>query len=50
LGLKENLIIMSPKQRKEILQEKFSTIPGYDTNDKDLYDWAELCLKGILDL
>jgi superfamily I DNA/RNA helicase len=46
LGLKENLIIMSPKQRKEILQEKFSTIPEYDTNDKDLYDWADALLEG----
>ena len=46
LGLKENLIIMSPKQRREILQGKFSTIPGYDINNKDQYDWAETLLEG----
>lgn len=46
LGLKENLIIMSPKQRKEILQKKFSVIPEYKVNNGEQYDWAEALLEG----
>ena len=46
LGLKDNLIILSPKKRKEILTEKFSTISGYDRNDDHLYNWAEALLEG----
>ena len=46
LGLKETLIIMSPKQRKEVLQEKFLAISEYDVNDNVLYGWAESLLEG----
>lgn len=46
LGLKETLIIMSPKQRKEVLQKKFSVIPEYKVNNRDQYDWAEALLEG----
>jgi len=46
LGLKENLIIMSPKQRKEVLQKKFLAISKYNVNDNYLYYWAEALLEG----
>lgn len=46
LGLKENLIIMSPRQREEILKKKFLAIPEYDVNNDILYGWAESLLEG----
>ncbi|XOQ45301.1 MAG: PhoH-like family protein [Clostridium sp.] len=46
LGLKENLIIMSPKQRREALKNKLSFISEYDGDDKEQYEWAESLLEG----
>ena len=46
LGLKDNLIIMSTKQRKEILKDKLSFIPEYDGDNNDQYNWVESLLEG----
>lgn len=46
LGLKENLLIMSPKQRKEKLKNKLSFISDYDGDNKEQYEWAEALLEG----
>ncbi len=46
LGLKENLIIMSTKQRREAFKNKLSFIPEYDGDDKEQYEWAESLLEG----
>ena len=46
LGLKENLIIMSPKQRRETLNNKLSCIPNYNRENNDQYNWVESLLEG----
>jgi DNA helicase-2/ATP-dependent DNA helicase PcrA len=46
LGLKEKLIIVSPKQRREQLSKGLSLIPDFDINDEDQYNWAESLLEG----
>lgn len=47
IGLDENLIITSTKQRKEILDEKLSFILKY-TGDKYQYGWIDSLLEGEL--
>ncbi|WP_265447951.1 UvrD-helicase domain-containing protein [Acetivibrio straminisolvens] len=46
LGLKENLIIMSSKQRREKLKNKLSFISDYDGDNNEQYEWAEALLEG----
>lgn len=46
LGLKEELIIMSTKQRREIFKSRLSVIPEYDGDDREQYEWAESLLEG----
>ncbi|SHH13253.1 UvrD-helicase domain-containing protein [Tepidibacter thalassicus] len=45
LGLKEDLNILSPKQRKFMLSNEFIKIQAYDGDDKQ-YEWAESLLEG----
>lgn len=47
IGLDEDLIITSTKQRKKMLDEKLSFIPKY-TGDKYQYDWIDSLLEGEL--
>lgn len=46
LGLKENLIIMSPKQRREKIKNKLSFIPDFDGDNNEQYEWVEALLEG----
>lgn len=45
LGLKENLVIMSTKQRKVLLKERLSFIQEYDGNNNQ-FEWSESLLEG----
>ncbi|MBB6215069.1 superfamily I DNA/RNA helicase [Anaerosolibacter carboniphilus] len=46
LGLNENLMIASPKQRRKLLTEKLSYISDYSGEDDDQYGWVESLLEG----
>ena len=45
MGLEEDLIITSPKQRGNLLKERLEFIEGY-TGDKYQYSWVDSLLEG----